>query len=364
MRVDVTSSSRELFGSDRSAVHVAKLVQDLGHEARLLVPARRPERGLSDLALAEGVPVLAADIAVASSAGLGGVRAVVRTRGEPADLAIANTSAVIACSQPARRRMLVVREWLNHRDPRHRALASLHARRVSAVVAVSSGVADRWGECAPHRCPARVAPDWLDDAWLERSGARNGVASGDREGILFLGRFNGWKGAEALAEAYELAFGDAADRPSLTLVGAEPEGSPHHARAASLERSARRGGFRVLPFTPEPELLVRRAQLVVVPSMRPEPFGYVLLESLALGARVMAFPGGGPDDMAANFPGTIELVPRWTRSLADALAAWWANGGGGQTDEQHARSLATIEERYSERSAARAWRELLASVED
>jgi len=358
MRVEVVSASREMFGSDRSAVRLAELLEQIGHEARLAVPAARAELGLGRLAADRGLRVEPAPVVIASSRGLEGIARSLASRARSdAELTIYNSSAVVARRGDRRPRVLILREWLNPAWRPHRALSALHARRVDAVVAVSNGVAERWRACVGGSAvPVQVCPNWLEQGWLED------YARVDREGVLFVGRLNAWKGHWALVEAFEQAFASPRPQPSLTFLGAEAASSPFHREATRLAARCRRAGWRLLPFSSTPGEAMRRAALVVVPSQRPEPFGNVIVEALASGARVLAFPGGGVDDLAPLFGGALEVVERDPRALSAALARWSDEGSAAQASAERERVLATLRARFTAEAAAPCWREVLERV--
>ena len=94
---------------------------------------------------------------------------------------------------------------------------------------------------------------------------------------MFAGRLNGWKGQMTLADAYDQAFGSASSRPSLTFIGAEGKSSPFHSHVGPLERRCRRSGWTLLKQQSSLHDVFRKAALFVVPSMRPEPFGNVIV---------------------------------------------------------------------------------------
>ena len=343
-----------MFGSDRSAIRLATLLQGLGHRVALAVPRARPDHGFARLALERGLAVVEAPVTVVSSRGLSGIRGS-SAAGPPgaAELTIYNTAAVARRAGDRRPRVLVLREWLDPHSVRHRALCAAQSRRVDAVVAVSNAVADRWRGLAGDRVPVEVCPNWLEPEWLA---AERG---GERRGVLFVGRLNAWKGQLALADAFARAFGSSADPPSLTFLGAEGPGSPFHRNAVELARRCDANGWRLLPFDPDPRPELRRAALVVVPSLRPEPFGNVTLEALASGARVLAFPGGGVDDLAPLFEGALTVVPRDVGALADALAGWERAGATPLAPDEHARALETLDARFTAKAAAPRWQRLL-----
>ena len=359
MRAEIVTPSRELFGSDRSALRLAALLRDLGVETHLVVPRARPELGLTALAAKDGVPVTPAPVLVASSGGISDPWALTaRSVGAAAvDLTIYNSAAVVVRAGDSRPRVLMLREWLDPRSVRHRLLGAVHGRRMTAAVAVSQGVADRWRACAGDRVGVDVCHNWLDDEWLSDGG--NG---GGGEGVLFLGRLNAWKGHDMLADAFERAFAGARSRPSLTFVGAEGPESPFHRAAEQFRRRCEGHGWQLLPFTPTPRPVLARAALVAVPSLRPEPFGNVVLEALATGARVVAFPGGGIDDLAPLFGDALTVVDRDAAALAEVLRLWWLEGGRPQAPETHRRVLERLRDRFSAAAARPHWQQLIARL--
>ena len=139
----------------------------------------------------------------------------------------------------------------------------------------------------------------------------------------------------------------------------KPPPSPFAESAERLRRRCERSGWTLLERTSKPRPVIERAALLVVPSLHPEPFGTVILEALAAGARVLAFDGGGVDDLAPLFDRTLTAVDRGTAPLADGLARWWAEGGGGQQAAERLRVRATLRERFSEAAAAARWARIL-----
>lgn len=354
MRLDIVCSSREAFGSDRSAVRLARVLTDLGAQARLVLPAARSERGLAMMAAERGIASQETDVLVVSSRGFEGARALLPRKKRESDATIYNTSAVGVCAGDVPPRFLVLREWLTPSSIRHRLLARHHSRRVVGVVPVSTDVGSQWRSCGGVAPSPTAGWNWLEDDWLGGSASCEG-----RSGILYLGRLSAWKGQMALADAYELAFGDRAERPSLTFVGAEGRDSPFGAAARQLHRRSRDAGWSVEPFTTDPQRVLRRAALVVIPSLHPEPFGNVILEALASGCKVLAFPGGGPTDLAPLFPDTLKVIPRDIPSLAAALTRWWQEGGGAQAAVEHDAVLSTLRLHFSEHAARARWAQLL-----
>jgi glycosyltransferase involved in cell wall biosynthesis len=252
----------------------------------------------------------------------------------------------------------MVREWLDPRSLRHRALALHHSRRSDGVCAVSTGVMRQWRACARGPRVGSVIHNWLDASTIAE--ARMATFPAGRQGkIICLGRFNRWKGQKMLADAFCSAFPDENDRPSLCFVGAQ-QGTEYEARAIEIARQGEQAGWTVREFDEDPGAVMREASLVVVPSLHPEPFGMVILEALAHGCRVIASPGGGPEDLAVPFRHALEIVDRSPEALAGALLRWWRGGSAEpQTDTELDTTLSRIESGFSPEAAARHWTSLL-----
>jgi glycosyltransferase involved in cell wall biosynthesis len=353
VKVEILCSSRELFGADRSALRLADTLRCIGLTPHLVVPADRPELGLSGGADERGIRYEEERIAIASSSGIEAPFAVLPVRyAAKADLTIFNSTAVLGSVRGARSKIVVVREWLSPRSLRHRLLAARHRAGADAVVGVSSGVIGQWRQCVRGPAAQYVIHNWLDRSVLDETASA--AQSGERGGILCIGRFNQWKGQDALADAYERAFINRDDRPDLKFVGAQL-GTEFDARAEAISKRGVHFGWDVLPFSSDPSAYFSSAALVVVPSLRPEPFGTVVLEAIAHGCRVIAFDGGGPSDMAKDFPGVVELVQRGKGPLADALTAWWDAGGKPLSAEESSDAHQTLESQYSPEAGAASW---------
>lgn len=362
--VEILCSSRELFGADRAGLRLAAVLKRIGASVTLVVPSQRPEHGLAEAAAAAGVDYAAERLAIVSSRGVECIDSVlrpVRRRGRP-NLSIVNSTAVLAPVRRGDRTIQMVREWLEPASTKHVVLGRAHAFRADRVIAVSNDVAAQW-KAASRGADAVVINDWLDASDLDRAKAvRLEPASRDAQ-ILCLGRFNQWKGQEVLAKAFMAAFGstDKAQRPRLLFLGAQTE-EPFKTRSDAV-RDAGTGFWTVEEFTNAPEKFLRSAALVVVPSLHPEPFGLVVLEALAHGCRVLAFPGGGPADLSARLPGSISLVDRSVAALASGLTAWYQGGGGALTAAESVDTDAALRAMWSDDAAEQQWRYVLETLE-
>ena len=364
MRIDIIGSSRELFGSDRSAVRLAVVLEALGHEVTLVLPVGRPERGLGAYAASRGIDVAEAGTTIVSSRGIEGLpltgRRFQRFQQPKPDVTIYNSAAVVRCNRPSGRKIVIVREWLTRASVSHRALVTWHETTTNAVVGVSRGVLAQWRAMARQRVPQFLCWNWLEPEDTASAEHFREAGPSDRSGIVCLGRFNAWKGQELLAEAYRRAFGAAETRPRLTFVGMQ-SGTEFAARAERLAQQGSVSGWTVEPFAAEPLAQLAKAALVVVPSLHPEPFGVVLLEGLACGCSVLACDGGGPSDLEPLFPGALSLSSRTPAQLADRMLVWWQGGGRPQSPQVFAASEQTLADVFSVGAATERWQDILAA---
>ncbi len=124
-----------------------------------------------------------------------------------------------------------------------------------------------------------------------------GGSSGSEGGyrLLFLGRMDLLKGGRTLLDALPLAAHDLGVPLHLTMAGDGPDRSTWERRAATLEttRGAVSVAFRGWLSREAIGELMRATDLLVVPSLWPEPFGQVGPEAGLHGVPAAAFDVGG-----------------------------------------------------------------------
>lgn len=172
------------------------------------------------------------------------------------------------------------------------------ARRVTTLVCMTEAVL---AHCRAHRVRApeeRVVYDAVDKVWLTPRRAPSEVRGeiGVPEGVPCIGiagNIQEWKGQRVVVEALILI----ADRTGAHLVVA---GGVHRAGAAYdaalRARVAELGLAARVHFTGFREDIVdvmNACDVVVHASVRPEPFGRVILEGMLLGKPVVATSAGG-----------------------------------------------------------------------
>jgi glycosyltransferase involved in cell wall biosynthesis len=158
--------------------------------------------------------------------------------------------------------------------------------------------------------------------------------SEDLTRILFMGRLTDIKGADYLVRATAQASRQLDRSLTLTLAGDGPELARVQALAQALGVSIRHAGW--VRGTEKAQLL-RDTDLLVAPSVWPEPFGLVGIEAGLQGVPAAAFGVGGiPDwlipgvtgELAPGDPPTTEgLAAAMARALADREHYQWLSRG-------------------------------------
>lgn len=142
--------------------------------------------------------------------------------------------------------------------------------------------------------------------------------------ILLPGRITRWKGQALLLEAM-------ARLPAMHLVAVfVGSGSPREV-AALLALAARLGlteRVRVAGHCADMPAAYALADLVVAPSLAPEPFGRVVVEAQAMERLVVVSDHGGAAETVAHNRTGWRVPPRDAAVLADAIAAGLALDAG------------------------------------
>jgi glycosyltransferase involved in cell wall biosynthesis len=200
-----------------------------------------------------------------------------------------------------------------HNDPQGMRRAKTPAERqhllarLALVAPVSRYLAGRLVEGIDRPPAITVFPNCIDLAGIPQT-ARQKL-------ILFAGRVVADKGADSFVAACALAL------PQLPgwraeLIGADRFGadSPDTPFLRALRPRAHAAGVTMSGWRPHDQVLaaMASAEIVVVPSRWPEPFGLTALEAMACGAALLCSPRGGlaevigdaavaidPDDPAA-----------------------------------------------------------------
>jgi glycosyltransferase involved in cell wall biosynthesis len=139
--------------------------------------------------------------------------------------------------------------------------------------------------------------------------------------IAMLGRINDWKGQDLLIDAAARLPADARARLRMRIVGStfNDVREPIEALEAKIVAGNLRDVVSLEPFRDDPEEVYRWADLCVVPSRLPEPFGRVAIEAMAHGRPVIAAAHGGLVEIVDDASGWL-FPPNDTDALAAILA--------------------------------------------
>ena len=158
--------------------------------------------------------------------------------------------------------------------------------------------------------------------------------------IMLAGRITPWKGQGLLLEALARLPPDTPEWVCV-LVGPEQRGSGYAARL--LAQAGRLGLSRRLRFAGQCDDMpaaLALAHVVVAPSLRPEPFGRIVVEAQAMGRPVVVAAHGAPMETVQHGVSGYLFPPGDAAALAETLSyvlsldgedrdnlAYWARAG-------------------------------------
>jgi glycosyltransferase involved in cell wall biosynthesis len=174
---------------------------------------------------------------------------------------------------------------------------------------------------------------WLPP-WQRNAVVWNGVAAPlepvpeeahARLNLLLIGRFNSWKGQSILLKAVAQLPAEVRAQLSVRLVGSVFGDQDHFTDklARTIADQNLSNVVEMFPFTSDPSRHYSWADVVVVPSTKPEPFGLVAIEAMAAGRSVIAADHGGLSEIVVNGVTGTFVVPGSVESLASAIMAYF-----------------------------------------
>ncbi|TPI55885.1 glycosyltransferase family 4 protein [Mesorhizobium sp. B3-1-7] len=138
--------------------------------------------------------------------------------------------------------------------------------------------------------------------------------------VLLLGRVNRIKGQEVLLDAVASLQAELRDRVEVRLVGGAFESVEREQALAELVgRMGLTGHVEVLPFVSDPADHYRWADIVTVPSRRPESLGRVAIEAMGWGRPPLVSAIGGLVEVVADGETGWHVPPGNSAALAGKL---------------------------------------------
>jgi glycosyltransferase involved in cell wall biosynthesis len=314
--------SNDLYGASRVLLADVKSVVELGHPVRVVLPEEGP---LTPLLNAAGAGVEIRPLQILRrvrprSALAWPLTAPVRI--DPGEVVVLWTLALLSYLPALAVRGASVIVSVHELLPGLVGSALAHLAGLTALRAAGGQV------IRPSRLV--MANSEATGAWLASHGVRRANVvypaappylpvprqPGGPLRVLIAGRVSGWKGHVEGIDAVARLRQHGVDA-ELTLVGA-----PFPGQEAELHRLLRR--VRAAPFSrylgqvSDITPLLAQHDVLLVSSLRPEPFGLVVLEAWAAGRRVVAPDEGGVAEAARMVHGLV-YRPRDVGAMAAAL---------------------------------------------
>lgn len=316
--------SDELYGADRMLLEVLEaLPEGLSAEVWLPEDLEHPGSPLCEVLDSEGVPNRHVDLPVlrrayrtpASLARL--ARRAQRLRRElraaHPQMVYCTTSAAFIAAPVAR--MSGVPRIVGHLQEiwsaSDRRVLSPLANYCDHLLAISGAVADEVTERVRRKTVvvpnATPTPPAFGSVASHRGPLRFLIAS----------RWNSWKGHRTLLEAWDRL----PDPGHLTILGGPPSSGESVDVRALVACLRRPDSVSVVGEVSDPSDYIDEADVVLMPSDHPEPFGLVAIEAFARGRPVVASAGGGLLDIVTAGANGWLFPPGDPVALADLLAA-------------------------------------------
>jgi glycosyltransferase involved in cell wall biosynthesis len=360
-KVVVVHPSDELYGADRMLLQVLAAIRDeLDADVEVWLPAdvEHGPHPLCEVLTERGIPWSHRDVpilrrAYARPAGMVALGRSCRAasaalREARPDLLLCGTSASLILAPLARRagvpaRVVHIQErW----DGAESKVLRLLARATTARVAISRSVAAAAALGDPQPV---VVENCVED--LSRSVPAEPAGTGDVRTFVVASRWNRWKGHRTLLTAWELA---GCPGRLLVLGGPPPVGERVDVPAAVEELVSRPETVEIVGEVADPGPYLAQADVLVLPSDDPEPFGLVVIEAFSLGRPVVASRAGGP----------LEIIDDgrdgWLYEIGEADDL--ARVLGGLTDERIGAAGQAARAAYLERYTPERFRRRMAEV--
>ena len=141
--------------------------------------------------------------------------------------------------------------------------------------------------------------------------------------FLLVGRINDWKGQDFAIDAFSQL--DAEQPFTLTILGSVFEGNEH--LLAELREKVQACGLedkvRFVAFVPDPEPYYQEADVLLVPSKKPEPFGRIAIEAMSIAKPVIAADHGGLSEIVVHEETGLLFTPNSQKDFIKCLQCYF-----------------------------------------
>lgn len=169
---------------------------------------------------------------------------------------------------------------------------------------------------------ARIIYTGLNNHWFENNGSGKRHQENTQDlNLIYAGRLSIEKGVETIIQAVDKVVKDVNQRINLSIVGTGDEEYKQHLRflVSKLNLEPFVSFLGLVEFKEMPNLL-KKYNLLVLPSIWPEPFARVVLEGMSSGLVVVASSIGGTVEIIEDGVNGILFTPGDANDLARKIS--------------------------------------------
>ncbi len=180
--------------------------------------------------------------------------------------------------------------------------------------------------------------------------------------LLLIGRINSWKGQLLLLQAMQYLSPIVRNSISVRIVGDVYK--QEHIYKIELINFIEKYGLsnivKILPFEKEADIHYSWSDVVLVPSVLPEPFGLVAIEAMSARKPVIAANHGGLTEIVQHDVTGLLVTPGDARSLASAIERLCSSPS--EREAMGAAGKARYEAYFTETKYAENFKEILSNI--